>query len=171
MIIDVNDIRAFRQIAANIDDSRVEIYIREAQVLDVMPAIGAALMQRFEDARAERTELTPEEQMMLEGGSWTTDCGDQRHFEGIRTALCYFAYARFVRNHQTQVTPYGVVTKEADDSSPASHQTVAAVASDALKIAQEHLREALDYWHAGGADCICGGHKIHGRRHIIAIGD
>ena len=46
MIIDINDIRAVRQIAGNVDEERVNIYIREAELLDLEPVIGADLYEK-----------------------------------------------------------------------------------------------------------------------------
>ena len=47
MIIDINDIRAVRQIAGNVDEERVNIYIREAELLDLEPVIGADLYEKL----------------------------------------------------------------------------------------------------------------------------
>ena len=37
MIITVEDIRKVRDIARNIDEERVNVFIREAEVLDIIP--------------------------------------------------------------------------------------------------------------------------------------
>ena len=47
MLITVDDIRKIRHIAKNIDPERVNIYIREAEMLDLMPRIGAEFYQKL----------------------------------------------------------------------------------------------------------------------------
>lgn len=167
MIIEVNDIRRYRQLAENIDPRRVEPYIREAEVLDVAPELGGDEVLRL---AAEDRELTDDERTLLSGGSWTDGCGRTHIFEGLKAAVAYLAYSRFVAANAVQVTPYGVVTKEADDSSPASAQSVAAVASTAMKIGRQHLADAVEWWRRKNGQCGCGRHRA-GKRHFVAIGD
>ncbi|MDE6500140.1 MAG: hypothetical protein K2K83_05490 [Rikenella sp.] len=173
MIIDAEYIRRYRPLARNIADERVAIYIDEAEKLDLLPAIGAELYQRFaslgqiavDDCGAPLSDeegtpiyalregdLPTAEHKLLNGGYYTDGSGCKHQFEGLRTALAYLAYGRFVRNHAASVTPYGVVTKLGEDSTPADARTVASVASDATRIGQEHLAAALRYWQSTGAD-------------------
>ena len=166
-MIDVAYVRELRQIAGNIDDHRIELYIDEAEKLDILPAIGAKLYQKYtnigvivsdgdgaivgdEDGARISVgsigELPVEEQKLLDGGYYTACNGEYRHFEGLKKALGYLSYSRFVRNHPVQVTPFGVVVKSGDESSPADVRMVAAIANDAQKIGKEHLAEAIRYW-------------------------
>lgn len=172
MIIDVEYIRQFRPLARNIADERVAVYIAEAEKLDILPAIGAELYQRFasigtiavDDSGApllddagipicalREGDLPTAEHKLLNGGYYTDGGGCRHQFEGLRTALAYLAYGRFVRNHAASITPYGVVTKLGEDSTPADARTIASVASDATRIGQEHLAAALRYWKSAGA--------------------
>lgn len=173
MIIDVEYIRKYRPIARNIADDRVEIYINEAERLDILPAIGAELYQRYtqlgiitvdrtgtrlEDEAGtgitslEEGDLPTEEFKFLNGGYYTDENGCKQHFEGLKTAIAYLAYGRFVRNHSTNVTPYGVVTKIGEDSTPADARSIASVSADATRIGQEYLADALRYWKCVGAN-------------------
>ncbi len=190
MIIDVEYIRRYRPLARNIADDRVAVYIAEAEKLDILPAIGAELYQRFasigtiavDDSGApllddagtpicalREGELPTTEHKLLNGGYYTDAEGCLRHFEGLRTALAYLAYGRFVRNHAASVTPYGVVTKLGEDSTPADARTVASVASDATRIGQEHLAAALRYWKSAGAGCGGSQKSPAARRKIVCI--
>lgn len=193
MLIDVEYIRRFRPIARNIADDRVEVYIREAERLDVMPAIGAELYERFSqlgrivvDEQGNELQdesgvpiralyegdLSTEEFKLLNGGSYVGCNGEKRRFEGIRTALAYLAYARFVRNHSTNVTPYGVVTKIGEDSTPVDARTIAAVALDAQRIGQAYLQGAQDYWADARRGCECmTDERLRPRKRFIPIGE
>lgn len=192
MLIDVDDIRKVRQIAKNIDSERVQIYIKEAEILDVLPRIGAEFYQKLSNIGA--LVLTDEDKLVLSnndsnivieseydlpinewkflnGGYYLDSCGEKKRFEGVRSALCYFAYARFVRNHASQVTPFGVVNKMGDDSSMVSEKTIAAMAQEAQKIGDEYLDQALDFWKEVRTvnDIPAGTAKK--RRRFIPIGD
>lgn len=165
MIINVDYIRKYRPFAKNICDGVVEIYIREAEQIDILPAIGAELYKRFSQlgdiivddkklatenggeiyALAEG-ELPTEEYKLLNGGYYTDGCGEEHYFEGLKAALAYLAYARFVRNHSTNVTTYGVVVKTGEDSTPADVRTISAAALDARRIGEDYLAAALRYW-------------------------
>lgn len=153
MIITVNDIRTYRQVARNIDDSRVEIYIREAESLDILPAIGAEEYDRL-SAETPDPALSDDEQLLLSGGTYEDEAGVKRRFEGLKAALAYFAYARFVRNHQLNVTPFGVVYKDGDESTQTDTRAIAAASKDAERIGQEYLAGAVAFWKSrSGSGC------------------
>lgn len=183
MIISPNYIRRFRQIAHNIDRARIDVYIAEATELDIVPRIGAELAQKYDalgdyviddlpEVTGDESDLhglTPEEYTLLVGGYYDGGCGVE-HTRGVRDALAYYAYARFVRNHPVQVTPLGVVTKTGDNSEPVQQQTIAAVASDARKIGDAIMGGAIEYWKTVtvGSCCKNGGGW---RRKFVAVGD
>ena len=170
MIIQVEDIRNYREISLNTQKNRVEIFIRECEELDIVPAIGVDEYDRLNETKY--ADLTAEEQMLLDGGTWEDTCGKKRRFAGLKAAESYLVFSRFVCVHPAQVTPYGVVVKEGDDSQPASAQTIAAVSKDAEKIGRKHLADCVDYWQHIKNDCSCKAHGISAqKRKFTAIGD
>lgn len=164
MIITMEDIQRVRPLANNLCEAKVEIYIREAEHLDVLPILGAALYARLDQGEG----LTEQEMTLLEGGEYNADCGGVRHIQGVKVALAYFAYARLVRNNQVNVTPYGVVTKVGDESNPTEYRTVAAVCADAQNIGEALLAEAMRYWREVDGVCACGTQRA--KRKFVAIG-
>lgn len=189
MIITVDTIRQYRPIATNIRPNDVEIYIREAERLDIMPAIGVELYMRYsqlgkievdggdnlqdEENRnihaLQECDLTPQEHLMLNGGFYEGPCGAKR-IEGVKAALAYLAYARFVRNHPTQVTAFGVVQKVGDDSNVASDRVIASASKDAERIGQAYLADCVEYWRMMQKCCNKGGARVP-RRRFRAIGE
>lgn len=163
MIITVEDIRAVRHIAHNIDNGRVDMYIREAEILDVVPAISAELYEVLDAGE----NLTTEQEMMLNGGYYYDGCAKCK-FEGLKVATAYLAYARFMRNNQVNVTPYGVVTKIGEESATTEHRIVVAQAQEAENIGQALLAEAVRYWDSVGDKSAC--HTTTKKRKFIAIG-
>lgn len=163
MIITVEDIRKVRHIAHNIDNGRVDMYIREAEVLDVVPAISAELYEVLDAGK----NLTAEQEMMLNGGYYDAGCG-KRKFEGLKVATAYLAYARFMRNNQVNVTPYGVVTKIGEESATTEHRIVVAQAQEAENIGQALLAEAVRYWDSVGDKSAC--KTMTKKKKFLAIG-
>lgn len=150
MLIQVQDIRAYRPIAANIEQSRVEVYIRECEQLDIVKTLGADVFDRL--SQTPKSAWTIEEQTLFDGGTWEDAQGVKHVFAGLKAAECYLAYARFVRNHSAQVTPFGVVVKDSEDSTAASSQTIASIARDAEQVGKEYLTQAVEYWRAQTAE-------------------
>ena len=192
MLIKVDDIRKVRQIAKNVSDERVEIYIREAESLDIIPRIGADFYQKLDNlgdiilgqtedklktqddcviAVENEGDLPVNEWKFLFGGYYKDGCGVLRRMEGVRKALCYFAYARFVLQHSTNVTPFGVVSKMGDDSSAIDLRALTSLSSEARKIGEEYLSGTLAYWNEVRAVNDFNPVPKRAKRRFLAIGD
>lgn len=188
MIISVEDIQKYRAIAKNTQQNRVETFIRETEELDIIPMLGVDEYDRLDaggqsfvlgvavlgEGALGGGALSPEERMLLNGGQYTDKCGCGRRFAGLKAAESYIVYARFIRNHPLQVTPYGVVVKEGDDSSQASAQSINAVSKDSEKIGRQYLADTIRYWRytqeCGCGDC-CQQPVRASKRKFVAIGD
>jgi hypothetical protein len=173
-IITAEDIRQVRPIANNvIDIKRIEPYINEAEILDVMPAIGIGLYERFtSDGFADEMEntgsvtvitdsgreilLTDEQwKQFLDGGYYVCDdgcCGPdkKRYSAGLRAAVSYLAYARMLPNQPIHVTAFGVVGKTAALSDPVDEKTLFRAANGAKQIGLEYVRQCVDHLHCKG---------------------
>ena len=188
MIITVEDIKKYRPIAKNIGAEEVNVYIREAERLDVLPVIGAKLYKELsslgpvtnskgeiilDDAGQEISsgiegELPADLHKFLNGGEYQNAAGELVRFEGVRAALCYLAYARFVRNHSINVTAFGVVQKVGDYSSPIDQELIISASRDAKKIGDEYLSRSMKFWNETHAEP----QKPAGRvRRFVSIGD
>lgn len=172
MIISVQDIRKYREIAQNTQQNRIEIFIRETEQLDVLPLLGVEETERLSKAGEPDSpvELIDDEKKLLDGGTYTDIYGKMQKFEGLKAACSYLTYARFIRNHPLQVTPFGVVVKETDESSPASAQAIAGAAKDSEKIGRQYLAEAVKFWNSVQKAAPCQPTPYQ-RRKFIAIGD
>lgn len=114
-------------------------------------------------------ELPSDEYQLLNGGYYKDCDGVEHRFEGVKAALAYFAYARFVRNHPVNITPFGVVAKAGDDSTPVSSGMVGTISADAERIGREYLAASLRFWKAVHEEM--GFKPARPRRHFISIGD
>lgn len=170
MIITIEDIRKYREIASNIQPGKVDNYVRETEELDIIPVLGVDEYDRLNAGGQSfvlgagvlgkgalgGTELTDEESMLLNGGQYIDQRGCKQRFAGLKAAESYIVYSRLIRNHPLQVTPYGVVVKEGDDSSPASAQSINAVSKDSEKIGRQYLADTIKYWRFIQGECGCG---------------
>lgn len=190
MIISADFIRKYRTLAQNIKEDRIDVCITEAEQLDIMPRVGATIIMKWRNVGAiivdnmgsvlqdeqgndiiagDLSNLTGEEYKLLNGGVYKDACGVNQWFAGVKVALAYYAYARFVKANSAQVTAYGVVIKEGDESRSASAQMVAEMASDARNIADSHMEQALAYWRTRKHSNPSGTKPA--KRHFIAVGD
>jgi hypothetical protein len=136
MITEYADIRNVRPVAENIiDEKRIRPYIEEAELLYLVPAIGASL---YRDISENRQNYEP----LFSGGYYDAN---RCHFAGLREAMGYLSYARFIRNSSVNVTAFGVVVKQGEYSQPADEKTIVRISNDAEKIGREYLSQCI-HW-------------------------
>ncbi len=160
MLITTNDIRKHRPIAGNLDDmKRLEMYIREAETLYVIPAIGAELYKEVDENPNAHT-------LLLDGGYYNNNT---RYMAGLKAAVSLLAYARFVLNNSISATPFGVKEKLALDSSSVGDKALFRHANEAENTGKAYLNQCLDYIGVEANRC---GHKAPqvGAKKFKAIG-
>ncbi|MDR1335736.1 MAG: hypothetical protein LBK22_02775 [Tannerella sp.] len=136
MITEYADIRNVRPVAENIiDEKRIRPYIEEAERLYLVPAIGASLYKDISENRKNWETL-------FSGGYYNAN---RCHFAGLREAMGYLSYARFIRNNGISVTAFGVVVKQGEFSQPADEKTIVRISNDAEKIGREYLNQCI-HW-------------------------
>lgn len=128
-----------RPISDYIDKSRVEVYIQEAELLDLKPQIGDAL---YLDMLKEKTDKYD---ALLNGGEYQTKCGDTKQFAGVLKALNYYVQARIAKNNNYNQTRFGMTKKKDDHSEPVSLNEVLAVEKDMKNIADRYMQECLNF--------------------------
>ena len=93
------------------------MYIDESEAIDVKPILGEQIYIDLCEAQT-GTTLTDNQLLILDGGVYTVD-NRKYHFSGLKKAIAYFVYSRLIRNADGQLTSYGFVNKELNESSPA----------------------------------------------------
>ena len=156
MIITTEDIRAIRPIAENVnDEKRLVPYIDECENLFLIPILGASLYKKLDEAALMTNSGIPiatnEVQLIYlaenikeiyEGCYYENDT---KYHNGLKKAMGYLVYSRFVRNQNINVTAFAVVTKQGQFSETVDEKTIVRTANDAEKIGLEYLRQAVDY--------------------------
>lgn len=141
-IIQVSDFSPYRDISANIDAARINPFILEAQVHDLRGFLGAELYFAFL-AGLESSPQVARMAELLNGKDYTPSGGAYNvRFYGLKPALIYFAYARFVLNQAYNVTRAGVKFKNYAESERVSESQINALAADAKAKANNFLENS-----------------------------
>lgn len=169
MILNSNDIRNVRPIAENINDpARLEPYIREAETLRLMDAIGANLYRWLDETDfsgpgpfqyggvtiTEDRVLTTEDQVTKDQVSITKDqytavmeggYYDGGRSEGLKVAIAYIAYSRFIVNNPINATAFGVRYKDGEFSTRVEDNIIIRSSNEARNIGEAYLEKAINH--------------------------
>lgn len=159
LLINREDFRPFRDIADNIDAARrLDTYIQEAQQHDIRPVLNACGKDFFYYITQNQQNTAINK--LLEGGTYTDSDGDTIDFKGLKPAIVYYAYARFLSNQQVNVTRHGITAKTSQYSEPISGNTITRLIEEARSNAYAYMQEVekflceneTDYplWNSGG---------------------
>lgn len=150
MILSSNDIRNVRPIAENINDpARLEPYIREAETLRLVDAIGANLYRWLDETDFSGPGpfqyggvLVTKDQYtaVMEGGYY-----DGGRSEGLKIAIAYIAYSRFVVNNPISPTAFGVRYKDGEFSTRVEDNIIIRSSNEARNIGEAYLEKAINH--------------------------
>lgn len=145
-LIQTNEIgKLARPISRNIDDARLLVCIDEAEQIDIKPTIGDELLLQITD---EENAIKFHE--LLNGCQF----GNRTH-KGLKTVAAYYAYARLIRIADTNVTRYGVVSKDDEYSTRISENERRTAVADARDVADRYFSECLSYMRYKGLLSPC----------------
>ena len=153
MITTSEDIRAIRPISENLNDTkRLVPYIDECEKLFVIKAIGAKKYVEIETAVIESQKVTDPIELSEEIKSLLDGCfydDNNQRCEGLRKAVGYLAYSRFVRNQNVNATAFAIVAKKSEFSENVDEKTIVRIANDAEKVGLEYLNQCVDFINYG----------------------
>lgn len=167
-----------RPVSAHLDAGRIEIYIDEAEQLNIKPRIGDALyidLLRWTTAE-DKTGFPVEYETLINGGEYqTTRCGlpETKTFKGLLAALGYYVYARLVKHNDSNVTRFGFTQKEDEYSTHHDLKIKLAEEKDALTIGDAYTTECIQYLKANAKNIplFKNQGKAKNRLRISIIGD
>ncbi|MDX9797943.1 MAG: hypothetical protein RBT05_03720 [Bacteroidales bacterium] len=161
MIIDSNYIREIRDISINVDDvKRIDPYIEEAEKEWVIPSIGAKLYKDLDSGVGSDNNT-----LLLEGGYYNNDTA---YLSGLKKAISYLAYSRYVRNSNVFLTSSGARTKGTlEFSDSVDDRAVVRVANEAEKRGIKLLDECVAYLNYIGSQAT----RVKSKKKFIIIGD
>ena len=130
--------------AASINNySLLDQCILEAMLYDIQSWLGAGLFYEI-SSQVDADTVTTLNGKLLDGSTYTYN--DQTiSFQGIKSALCLYAFARYTKRSGIHFTATGPVTKESDFSEPISEKTRQRISSDDTNLADALKLEVIDY--------------------------
>lgn len=155
MILNSNDLRNVRPIAENINDpARLEPYIREAETLRLVDAIGANLYRWFDETDfsgpgpfqyGDVTITKDQYTAAMEGGYYGGGCSGDGRSEGLKIAIAYIAYSRFIVNNPINPTAFGVRYKDGEFSTRVEDNIIIRSSNEARNIGEAYLEKAINH--------------------------
>ena len=138
-LITYNDVfELTRKMSVHIEKDKIDSFIREAENMDLKPVMGDALLHAVKaDSRTFGA--------LLNGGVYESPNGEKRTFEGLKSALAYFTFARFVRNGDGNVTRSGFMVKDNEHSTRASESEKERTYNDVRSIGERYLKECMEF--------------------------
>ena len=130
-LITKTDIRLYRQISKSVDDVKINPFIDDAQLLDLLPLIGEKFYFDIIANPANYTDL-------MEQKTYTYD-GTQIQSPGLKRVLIDFTFARYVMHGTPTDTPFGMIEKQFQDG----HQIPR---TDKKEIYKQSQQIAMQYW-------------------------
>ena len=143
-----------RAMSSHVDKNVLDSLIRETENVDIRPALGVLFFQNL--VQADREE--PFVKLLLNGGYYpyvydpTFDATFQQpavvldaHFQGLKAAVAYYVQARLVKTNDNQITRFGVMQKDSEYGTRPSYSERNDQYNDLASIADQYLRDTLEY--------------------------
>lgn len=140
-LITPNDVLALsRNASASINPKDIEVYIEEAEQLDIKPTLGTPLYLRLLSNVGDKTA----NHLLLYGGKYEGGNGTIL-FAGLRKALAYYVYGRMIKNGGRTATRFGFVEKQGDYSARVEYKERLDASNDATLVADSYMKEVLNF--------------------------
>lgn len=133
-IITDEEIRKIRAIAPHLNSERLEPYIDEAISLIVIPIIGADAYKRISERQTENRNI-------LEGDYFANEGGGLTYVNGLKKAVAYLAYSRFLLAQQVTVTSFGVGYKNGELTERTDDKALQYLSNSAREVGMQYLTE------------------------------
>jgi hypothetical protein len=139
MLITKQTIQQYKQVSKSVSDDLINPHILEAEFLDLKPLLG-------EDLYADLVANTGDSKYidLMEGKVYTCN-GKNYSFNGLKSVLSNFAYARYVVFSSFIDTPFGLVTKSNQDSQPVGGSDKRMMGKAAEQAAYSYFNEVRDF--------------------------
>lgn len=154
-IITPEEVREYgRAMSSHVDKKVLEALIQETENMDIRPVLGAVFFQNLVEADREEPFI----KLLLNGGYYphifdpTFDATFQQeaivldaHFQGLKSAVAYYVQAKLVKTNDNQITRFGVMQKDSEYGTRPSYSERNDQYNDLASIADQYLRDTLEY--------------------------
>lgn len=129
-----------RPISKQTDDDKINAYITEAEQMNIKPVLGDELFLSI----LEKGEDDEKVCMLLKGGTYQSE-GKIYSFIGLKAAMSYYVYAKYLMVGDFNATRFGVMMKDDSYSSHISSSERSNAYSDTLEVANCYLQDCVSY--------------------------
>lgn len=149
----------YEDISVNIEATRLNVFIKKAQDLDLKPFLKGAFFFdlinnvvlntdgtiKTEDQATDEAPLFTEQKYvdLLLGAQYTDRYGNDQYFDGLIPALLYWTFARFIEADYVRYTATGPVQKTHDEAKALSTSDIAKLVSQQRSVANAHANEVV----------------------------
>ena len=136
-LVTFTDLNDYKYVQESVRNSTIwPQFVSEAQMFDVKNWLGdALLMELVTQGSTSPTSYSAANETLMNGGEYTyQDC--TYHFQGLKAAIIYYAFARFTNRNPFNYTAAGIVQKESDFSEPVTDKVVQRLETEARLMAE-----------------------------------
>lgn len=129
-----------RPMSAKTDADKLTAYIVEAEQMNVKPVLGDELFLSIL-AKGDEDELFG---ILLSGGTYESE-GRLYSFAGLKAAMSYYVFAKYLMVGDFNATRFGISIKEDNYSSHISSSERSNAYSDTLEVANCYLQDCVTF--------------------------
>lgn len=145
-LVQKSDLDNYKYIADSVKNSASwPQFVSEAQMLDVKIWLTDALLMEIigQESTLPKT-ISANNQFLLDGGSYIYN-SKTYHFQGLKAAIIYYAFARFTNRTAYNYTAAGIVIKDSDLSTPVGDKIIQRLETEARLTAEAIKCEVMLY--------------------------
>jgi hypothetical protein len=131
LLISKTDIGQYRQISKSVADAKINPFIADAQLLDILPLLNEKFYYAIMASPEDFNDLLNPTTYMYDGHTIESP--------GLKIVICHFAYARYVMHGGHTDTAFGVVEKNYQDGQQVSR-------IDKKELYKQGQNIAMQYW-------------------------
>ena len=147
LLADKGDFAPFREMSANIADSKIDIFIRESQLIEIRAFLGPELyLLMVEDYDQNLKTFSNQIYTDLWFGVDYTDINSKDvRFNGYMNSLIYFTYSRFLLQQQMNVSRFGLESLQDDISEDSPVSQIRTKAKESLSMAIQYQKDCTSF--------------------------
>ena len=154
LLVTKEDFKDFRDISKNISDDKINIFIRESQLIEVRSFLGAELylklQEDYDDVLKVFTDPTLE--ALWYGVDYANKEGKDIRFNGYANSLIYFTYGRFLLQQQMNVSRFGLESIQDTISEDTPVAQIRTKAKEALSVGIQYQKDAEEFILSNSSD-------------------
>jgi len=157
LLINRSDITPYAQVAIHArEEETLHHQILATQNVDVKPVLGEVF---WTDLLI--NYLNANYQTLLQGGTYLNGDGNTVTFQGLKSAIACFTYARYLLHKNAIDTPFGLVAKTNEYSQQTDPKIIISIASEKRNEGGLYLQECVKFLRANENDYPLFGNKCN----------